>query len=141
MTKQNSWTMWSYVISKPSSKVWGDGKHHHHWRQKFHWMFGDYGAWTCCNIPWHCCYFTLANVHRKNFVECYKVFPLLHSCMCNDNCLLLLLNEIAGWKSFKVYHRGQKGPSLYYIPFLPFTLITIKNNKSKIIKYFKRTIF
>jgi len=46
-----------------------------------------------------------------------------------------------GWKSFKVYHIGQKGPSPYYNPFLLYILIPIKNNESKVFKIFKRIIF
>jgi hypothetical protein len=40
-----------------------------------------------------------------------------------------------GWKSFKVYHTWQKGPSLYYNPFLHNILIPIKNNESKLLKF------
>jgi hypothetical protein len=46
-----------------------------------------------------------------------------------------------GENPFKVYHIGQKGPSPYCSPFLPYILIPIKNNKSKVVKIFKRTIF
>ncbi len=46
-----------------------------------------------------------------------------------------------GWKSFKVYHAWQKGPSLYCSFFLPYILIPIKNDESKVFKIFKRTIF
>jgi hypothetical protein len=46
-----------------------------------------------------------------------------------------------GEKPFKVYHIGWKGPSPYYSPFLPYILIPIKNNESKVVKIFKRTIF
>jgi hypothetical protein len=46
-----------------------------------------------------------------------------------------------GEKPFKVYHTGRKGPSPYYSPFLPYILIPIKNNESKVVKIFKRTIF
>jgi hypothetical protein len=46
-----------------------------------------------------------------------------------------------GWKSFKVYHIGWKGPSPYYNPSLPYILIFIKNNESKVVKIFRRTIF
>jgi hypothetical protein len=47
---------------------------------------------------------------------------------------------LKGWKSFNVYYTRQKGPSLYYNPFLPYILIPIKNNESKVIKIFRRTI-
>jgi hypothetical protein len=49
--------------------------------------------------------------------------------------------NIEGWKSLKVYYTGQKGLSLYCIPFLPYILILIKNNESNVVKIFKRTIF
>jgi hypothetical protein len=45
-----------------------------------------------------------------------------------------------GWKSFKVYHIRQKGPSPYNNHFLSYILIPI-NNESKVVKIFKRTIF
>jgi len=41
---------------------------------------------------------------------------------------------ILGWKSIKVYHIGQKGPSPYCNPFLPYILIATKNNESNIVK-------
>jgi len=43
------------------------------------------------------------------------------------------------WKSFKMYHIGRKGPSPYCNIFLPYILIPIKNNESKVVKIFKRT--
>jgi len=46
-----------------------------------------------------------------------------------------------GWKSFKVYHIGWKGPSPYYNSFLHYILIPIKNNESKVVKNFKKIIF
>ncbi len=46
-----------------------------------------------------------------------------------------------GWKSFKMYHTRWKGPNFYYNPFLPYILIPIKNNESKVVKFFKKTIF
>jgi hypothetical protein len=42
---------------------------------------------------------------------------------------------IARWKSFEVYHQGQKGFSPYYNPFSPYILIPIKSNESKSVKY------
>jgi hypothetical protein len=47
----------------------------------------------------------------------------------------------SGWKSFKVYHIGQKRPSPYNSHFLPYILIPIKNNESNVVKNVKRTIF
>jgi hypothetical protein len=46
-----------------------------------------------------------------------------------------------GWKSSKVYHIWPKMPNPYYNSFLPFILIPIKNNESKLVKIFKRIIF
>ncbi len=40
-----------------------------------------------------------------------------------------------------MYRIRQKGPSPYYNHFLPYILIPIKNNESKVVKNFKRTIF
>jgi hypothetical protein len=54
---------------------------------------------------------------------------------------LCLVVTIKGWKSFKVYHTRRKGPSPYYNFFLPYILIPIKNNESKVVKNFRRTIF
>jgi hypothetical protein len=51
------------------------------------------------------------------------------------------VNIAKGWKSFKVHHIGQKGLSPYSSPFLPYILIPIKSNESKVVKIFKRTIF
>jgi hypothetical protein len=48
---------------------------------------------------------------------------------------------ISRWKSFKVYHIGQKGPNHFFHPFLPYILILKKINESKVVKYFKRTAF
>jgi hypothetical protein len=48
--------------------------------------------------------------------------------------------NIKGWKSFKVYHIGWKGLSPCYKFFLPYILIPIKNNESKV-KIFRKTIF
>jgi hypothetical protein len=45
---------------------------------------------------------------------------------------------LVGWKSFKVYHIEQKGPSLYYNLFLPYILIPINNNESKIVNFFQK---
>jgi hypothetical protein len=45
------------------------------------------------------------------------------------------------WKSFKVYHTWQKGLNPYCSPFLPYILIPVKNNESKVVKFFKTTIF
>jgi hypothetical protein len=41
-----------------------------------------------------------------------------------------------GWKSFKVYHIGQKKLSPCCNPFLAYILIPIKNNEWKVVKYF-----
>jgi hypothetical protein len=49
--------------------------------------------------------------------------------------------EAIKWKSFKVYHTRWKGLSPYCSIFLPYILIPIKNNESKVLKNFKRTIF
>jgi hypothetical protein len=49
--------------------------------------------------------------------------------------------NLYGWKSFKVYYTRWKGPSPYYGPFLPYILIPIKINESKVVNFFKRTIF
>jgi hypothetical protein len=46
-----------------------------------------------------------------------------------------------GWKSFKVYDIRQKGPSAYCNVFLPYILIPIKINESKVVKIFRRIIF
>ncbi len=46
-----------------------------------------------------------------------------------------------GWKSFKVYHTRWKGPSPYCNPFLPYILIPIKINESKVVKILTTTIF
>ncbi len=54
--------------------------------------------------------------------------------------LIIIKTYFFGWKSFKVYHIRWKGLSLYYNPFLPYT-IPIKNNELKVVKHFKRTIF
>jgi hypothetical protein len=51
------------------------------------------------------------------------------------------IQPICGWKSFKVYHIGRKGPSPYYSPILPYILIPIRNNESKVVKNFRRNIF
>jgi hypothetical protein len=53
----------------------------------------------------------------------------------------LIESTIQRWKSFKVYHTRQKGPSLYYNFFYPIFFIHIKINESKAVKIFKRTIF
>ncbi len=53
----------------------------------------------------------------------------------------LIESTIQRWKSFKVYHTRWKGPSLYNNPFLPYISIPIRNNESKVVKIFKRTIF
>jgi hypothetical protein len=45
------------------------------------------------------------------------------------------------WKFFKVYHIEGKRLNPFCNYFLPYILISIKNNESKVIKYFKRTIF
>jgi hypothetical protein len=60
-------------------------------------------------------------------------------------CVLLMLGinfncKSIGWKSFKVYHIGWKGPSPYYNPFLPYIFIYVKNNESKVVRNFKKTI-
>jgi hypothetical protein len=60
--------------------------------------------------------------------------------LLNVTCLNFMQN-VVGWKSFKVYHTWQKGPSPYCGSFLPYILIPIKNNESKVVKIFKRTIF
>jgi hypothetical protein len=49
--------------------------------------------------------------------------------------------NMVGWKSFKVYHIGQKGPNPYCSPFLPYILIPMKNNELKFVKKFKNIIF
>jgi len=46
-----------------------------------------------------------------------------------------------GWKSFKVYHTRRKGPSPYCSPFLPYILIPIKYNESKVIRMFRKNLF
>jgi hypothetical protein len=46
-----------------------------------------------------------------------------------------------GWKSFKVYHIGWKGPRPYYIPFLPYVLIPIKNMNQKLSKILEGLYF
>ncbi len=46
-----------------------------------------------------------------------------------------------GWKSFKVSHTKRKGPNPYFNHFLPYILIPIKNNESKVVKICRRTIF
>jgi hypothetical protein len=51
------------------------------------------------------------------------------------------MHYMDGWKSFKVYHIGRKGPSLYYNIFLPYILIPIKNNETKVVKFLKIIIF
>jgi hypothetical protein len=48
---------------------------------------------------------------------------------------------IVRWKPFKVYHIGQKRPNPYYNPSLSYILIPMKNNESKVVKIFKKTIF
>jgi len=49
--------------------------------------------------------------------------------------------DVKGWKPFKVYHTWQKKPSLFCSPFLPYIVIPIKNNESKVVKYIKKIIF
>jgi hypothetical protein len=51
------------------------------------------------------------------------------------------VQNLAGRKSFKVYHIRRKGPSPYYSPFLPYILIPIKNSESKFVKKFKGLYF
>jgi hypothetical protein len=46
-----------------------------------------------------------------------------------------------GWKSFMLYHMWQKGLSPYDNPFLPYILIPIKINESKVVNNLRRTIF
>ncbi len=48
---------------------------------------------------------------------------------------------LQGWKSFKVYHTWRKGLNLSCTPFLPYILIPMKNNESKVVKNFRRIIF
>jgi len=52
-----------------------------------------------------------------------------------------ILYKVNGWKSFKVYHIGRKGLNLYCSPFLPYILIPIKNNESKVVIFFKGLYF
>jgi hypothetical protein len=53
----------------------------------------------------------------------------------------LMAMDPFGWKSFKVYHTKRKGPGPYFNHFLPYILIPIKNNESKVVKNFRMTIF
>jgi hypothetical protein len=81
-----------------------------------------------------------------------KMLPLTWRCALHSNIynidyqLIFQFNKynswfISMWKSFKVYHTRWKGPSHFCYPFLPYILILRKNNESKVVKYFKRTIF
>jgi len=59
----------------------------------------------------------------------------------NKSNEIWVLKNINGWKSFKVYHTGRKRPTPYYNPILPYILIPIKINESKLVKIFRNTIF
>jgi hypothetical protein len=69
-----------------------------------------------------------------------KIMPMLHIWAWT---IIRLggFDIIFGWKSFKVYHIGRKWPNPYCSSFLPYILIPIKNNESKVVKNFKRIKF
>jgi hypothetical protein len=73
------------------------------------------------------------------------IMLLCYGCIVLFECIILepflAGRNIEGWIFFKVYHTRQKGSSPYYNLFLPYILIPIKNNESKIVKIFKRIIF
>jgi hypothetical protein len=53
---------------------------------------------------------------------------------------LKLKNIIKGENTLRCITHDEKRPSPYCNPFLPYILISIKNNESKVVKIFKRTI-
>jgi len=86
-------------------------------------------------------------IHCKGYILLVIILVVLWwrymgSNMFETHCLILIVINIyfLGWKSLKVYHIGWKGPSIYYNLFLPY-MIPIKNNESKVVKHFKKTIF
>ncbi len=77
---------------------------------------------------------TMATIlHSIIGCEHLKIFKVFKS-----TCFAHVMSK---WKSFKVYHTWQKRPSPYCNPFLLYILIPIKNNESKVVKKFRRTIF
>jgi hypothetical protein len=53
----------------------------------------------------------------------------------------LIHHNMLGENPLRCITQDEKGPSLYYNPFLPYILILVKNNESKVIKNYRRTIF
>jgi hypothetical protein len=49
--------------------------------------------------------------------------------------------QLYGENIFKYTTQDKKGLNPFYNPLLPYILIPIKKNESKVVKYFKRTIF
>jgi hypothetical protein len=94
---------------------------------KFHWSpIIIQRIWNVCIV------FVVSNLMGRRIKHCWLIMdPTRHFGIQNG----------LRWKSFNVCHIGQKGPSPYYNPFLPYILIPIKNNESKVVKIFRRTIF
>jgi hypothetical protein len=83
--------------------------------------------------------FCLDETNENSFL---KVFQNLTYLLCRPFIIYLWRKVVCLWvKSLKVYHTSQKGPNPYYSPFLPYILTPIKNNESKVVKKFRRTIF
>jgi len=148
------------VITFMKHDVYGDNIMLHYWMSPFETSMGKYESTCFSYIMFKTCQYVtndekvnacLKHVNVKatqgSLQKIIHGLKNLESKGKNENrnvlkgFVALETKKAIEWKSFKVYHTRWKGLSPYCSIFLPYILIPIKNNESKVLKIFKKTIF
>jgi hypothetical protein len=121
---------------------------HHHVLALFHvlflWLtqysycfFKPFFTWGFFPNPFQCCLVLHIHFLSPSDHRVFTLYFMFYFCDLHN----IHIAHSHGWKSFKVYHTRRKRPSHYDNPFLPCISIPIKNNESKVVKFFKKIIF